>query len=657
MPHTHEKHVLQEREKEMKKKIYAALAAVAAAACILSACGPEPGRGEEENTENILAESASGEEQDAVETEDAGSAAEDDAGLEETGAAAAAAAGSTVEVPEATAGAGGSTGSTAAPAGSAAASVTAASAGHTAAATAASAAAGAEDPAAAMTWTNPVRLDSAALQKIEDYLNEDSSYGFLLSAYERPEDIDLEQVFYSGAGYPREELSGKELERYLRKISQDELHTGVTKLTEDQIEDLLTRKAGISLEDCTRPLENWTYMDRYKAYYHQHGDTNQRRVTCTDGWQQGDTLVIHYQPESWSGGAEEKTAYYRPTYEAVLRASGKDYLFCSNTFWIQKDLIESQSYQGTLEPVGEVFFAPFYPDTAANPGADISFGLVRDGWLIQTLGEMEDGNVRTDRVFAGLEAVDFTDYNEDGCTDILTVCSYQKTGESGNAKGQVREARVYDGTEDGVMVLNREKTDLVNRDVESPGITMVTEYLTGKSDGKNRSWKSWKEAYADHLQRLNPEEYKGYALISLDEGRTPAFVQVGATSEKGATVVVYRNGKLEETWLNRQSFRYLKHENLLCSSSGIENLYYDTIYSITGGRLRISTQGHYGNRNFARLQTDENGAPVYQYFWDGGEISRNGYRDGLTFVFDDTRAVTCGEDDLLTAEEMFKALQ
>ena len=38
MPHTHEKHVLQEREKEMKKKIYAALAAVAAAACILSAC-------------------------------------------------------------------------------------------------------------------------------------------------------------------------------------------------------------------------------------------------------------------------------------------------------------------------------------------------------------------------------------------------------------------------------------------------------------------------------------------------------------------------------------------------------------------------------------------------------------------------------------------
>ena len=270
---------------------------------------------------------------------------------------------------------------------------------------------------------------------------------------------------------------------------------------------------------------------------------------------------------------------------------------------------------------------------------------------------MEDGNVRTDRVFAGLEAVDFTDYNDDGYTDILTICSYQKAGESGNDKNLLREARVYDGTKDGVMVLNREKTDLVNRNVESPGITMVTEYLTGKSDGKNRSWKSWKEAYADHLQRLNPEEYKGYALISLDEGRTPAFVQVGATSEKGATVVVYRNGKLEETWLNRQSFRYLEHENLLCSSSGMENLYYDTIYSITGGRLRVSTQGHYGNRNFARLQTDESGAPVYQYFWDGGEISRNGYRDGLTFVFDDSRAVTCGEDDLLTVEEMFKALQ
>lgn len=642
----------------MKKKIYVALAAVAAAACILSSCGPEPGRGGKENTENILAESEPEESQDAGGRNDTGSTGS-------TGTTAVPADdvfGKTVsdEADGATAGAGRSAGSTAISSGNAAAtgstasSVTAASTGQTAAATAASAAV---DLAAAMTWTNPVRLDSEALQKIEDYLNEDSSYGFLLSAYERPEDIDLEQVFYSGAGYPREELSEKELKRYLRKISQEELHTGVTKLTEDQIEDLLARKAGISLEDSTRPLEHWTYMDRYKAYYHQHGDTNQRKVRCTDGWQQGDTLVIHYQPETWAGEKEEKTAYYRPTYEVVLRASGKDYLFCSNIFWTQKDLIESQSYQGALEPVGEVFFAPFYPETAVNPNADVSFGLVRDGWLIQTLGEMEDGNVRTDRVFAGLEAVDFTDYNDDGYTDILTICSYQKAGESGNDKKLLREARVYDGTKDGVMVLNREKTDLVNRNVESPGITMVTEYLTGKSDGKNRSWKSWKEAYADHLQRLNPEEYKGYALISLDEGRTPAFVQVGATSEKGATVVVYRNGKLEETWLNRQSFRYLEHENLLCSSSGMENLYYDTIYSITGGRLKVSTQGHYGNRNFARLQTDESGAPVYQYFWDGGEISRNGYRDGLTFVFDDSRAVTCGEDDLLTVEEMFKALQ
>jgi hypothetical protein len=147
----------------MKKKIYVALAAVAAAACILSSCGPEPGRGGKENTENILAESEPEESQDAGGRNDTGSTGS-------TGTTAVPAddvSGKTVsdEADGATAGAGRSAGSTAISSGNAvatgstASSVTAASTGQTAAATAASAAVDLAPCANAGSYEIPVEIE------------------------------------------------------------------------------------------------------------------------------------------------------------------------------------------------------------------------------------------------------------------------------------------------------------------------------------------------------------------------------------------------------------------------------------------------------------------------------------------------------------------
>lgn len=708
----------------MKKRLCSMIAALMAAAFLLSACGPEPGAGESgsgslfgQEDGSGAAEAAGGSEeaagQEAAEKASTGTArttiAEAEAdGTEEAGAGISAAAGEAGTAAPASSAGTASSAEAADPALEPGTAGTAADPGAAADASAGSA------PAALSAEL--VRLDDEALEELEAYLNEDSSYGFFLSCYERPEDIDLQQVFYTGAGCPREQLEEKEKELLLERLSMPEFVTSVTKVPEEYIEGLLARKAGITYEQSNRPLDGWAHIGRYGAWYHLHGDTNRQFIRCTDAWQQGDTVIVHYQtggepPESAAGAPDgtgaasqgsteggpsaaeaastggtaqeyaspeeqaqeqappeaEKMARYVPTYEAELLKAGEDYRFCSNVLWAQKDMIEAQSYQADLAPMGEVFFAPLYPDTEADPRADVTFALVKDHALLMTLGEMEPGNIRTDRVFTGVDAVDFTDHDGDGCTDILTVCSYQLLEENGNRGGDVREARVYtmkvfgeDGEEDaltGVPLLDEEKTAAVNRDVETLNITSITEYLTGRSDGKDKKYGSWKEAFADHLRGLNAKEYRGFALISLTEGRTPVFVQVGATTAKGATLVVYRNGTLEETWLNRNSFQYLEYDNLLYSASGIENLHYDTLYSIVNGRLRVSVQGYYGNRRFARLQRGADGEPVYQYFWDGGEVSANGYRDGLSFVFDASRAKTCGEEGLLTAEQMLEELE
>jgi hypothetical protein len=89
----------------------------------------------------------------------------------------------------------------------------------------------------------------------------------------------------------------------------------------------------------------------------------------------------------------------------------------------------------------------------------------------------------------------------------------------------------------------------------------------------------------------------------------------------------------------------------------VENLHFDTIYSITGGKLGISTQGYYGNSSLARVRFDKNGKEVWDYYWEGGAVSESGYLDGLNFIFDRTAAKTCDQEHLLTAEQLLDQLK
>ena len=620
------------------------------------------------------------------------------------------------------------------------------------------------------------KMDSGKLAELEAYLNEESSYGFLLSSYEQPQEIDLNQVFYAGAGFEQKGITEKERKLLLERMPVKEITMPVNKVREEDVEALLKQKTGLSHEEFLHPLgdlEEWAHIGRYNSWYTLNAETNRKQILCTDAWEQGDQVIVHYQlgkpvihplpedPKESSGteksGRAEKTtgtektagtdkpskteksseaefsgtsettaayagtaetsadasmaaetagtaqttadadtaaeiagtaetaaeadtaaetagtadtiaeadideekttAFYRPFYEARLKKTTDGWQFCSNILWVQKDLIEAQSYLAELDDEGEVLFAPFFPDTSVSGNADVSFGLVRRHALLALLDPMEEGNIRTDLTFEGVDAVDFTDYNADGCQDILTVCRYTRTGSDSRRTNGIREARVYTGQKEGFPVLNLKKTEEVNKNVHTLDITDITQYLTGESDGSTKKYNSWKEAFADRIQHTDKNEYDGFALIYLNDDRVPELVQAGATSAKGATVVVYKNGSLQETWLNRRSFRYLEYENLLYSASGMENLHFDSFYSITGGQLGLSVQGYYGNKEFARIRYDEKGQEIYNYFWDGGEVSRSGYSDGIMFVFDLSRAKTCGEgENILTAEEMLEKLK
>lgn len=702
-------------KKRILKRIVLTAASVVMSVCILSACGPEPGQDGEEG-QISAGEMFSGPEAAPGKEDAAGSAGGTESAAEKTDTEKEDAAG-----PGNTSagGAGSTAGFGPAGAGTASSASAAASAGQD-------------------MFSHPIQgeitqSDPQTLEMLQSYLNEDSSYGFLLSSYDIPEEIDLNQVFYSGAGYEQKELTKKEKELLLQRIPQDEISTPVVKVTDEQVDTLLRQKAGITYDEAKKSFkeeDGWEHIGRMEAWYALRGDSNRMYAQCTDAWQQGDLYIIHYrltaQPPASSaakagtddaaeteaetgetaataaaatasaetaatvstaatatasaetadtaaaaaekeknkeetlqssGEVQQENAIYQPVYEVQLQKTGSDYRFCYNIVWTQKDLIESQSYKAELKPVGEVFFAPLYPDTAQNEMADVTFALEQNRAVLAILTPMEENNIRKDRIFTGVDAVDFTDYNEDGFTDILTVCSYTGVSEDGKKDGTIREARVYTGKKDAVPVLDREKTSAVNQNVEVLNITNVIGYLTGKTDGKAKTYSSWKEAFADYISEIDTEEYDGFDLIYLNEDRTPELVLVGATTAKGATIAVYRSGTVEETWLNRRDFQYLEYENLLYSPSGVENLHYDTIYSIAGGRLGVSVQGYYGNSSFARVRFDEQGKASYDYFWEGGQVSESGYRDGISFVFDMSRSKTCEGEQLMTAGELLEKLK
>ncbi len=744
------------------KKSICVFAAVLTAACFLGSCGPEPGPGESAGA--LFGEGQPLEESSKPEAQSSQSSVQP--GVE---------AGNT---------AGSAGGNTAASVGAAGEMPDAAQNGVSGQ--------GSDSALSAGIRGTVSKMDSGKLAELEAYLNEESSYGFLLSSYEQPQEIDLNQVFYAGAGFEQKGITEKERKLLLERMPVKEITMPVNKVREEDVEALLKQKTGLSHEEFLHPLgdlEEWAHIGRYNSWYTLNAETNRKQILCTDAWEQGDQVIVHYQlgkpvihplpedPKESSGteksgraekttgtektagtdkpskteksseaefsgtsettaayagtaqttadadmaaeiagtaqtsadasmaaeiagtaqtsadadtaaeiadtaetaaeadtaaetagtadtiaeadiDVEKTTAFYRPFYEARLKKTTDGWQFCSNILWVQKDLIEAQSYLAELDDEGEVLFAPFFPDTSVSGNADVSFGLVRRHALLALLDPMEEGNIRTDLTFEGVDAVDFTDYNADGCQDILTVCRYTRTGSDSRRTNGIREARVYTGQKEGFPVLNLKKTEEVNKNVHTLDITDITQYLTGESDGSTKKYNSWKEAFADRIRHTDKNEYDGFALIYLNDDRVPELVQAGATSAKGATVVVYKNGSLQETWLNRRSFRYLEYENLLYSASGMENLHFDSFYSITGGQLGLSVQGYYGNKEFARIRYDEKGQEIYNYFWDGGEVSRSGYSDGIMFVFDLSRAKTCGEgENILTAEEMLEKLK
>lgn len=145
---------------------------------------------------------------------------------------------------------------------------------------------------------------------------------FLSSLYGAPEQIDLFQLFYCGSGVAETATEAEKAAVVAQNGWDMAPDCGCEKISRANMDAVLTQYMGLTLAETDKVnLDQFTYLERYDAYYHFHGDTNYRmNITFSDGERQGDLIRLFYNDRFFADGEKVLT----------LRQKEGGYLFVSN---------------------------------------------------------------------------------------------------------------------------------------------------------------------------------------------------------------------------------------------------------------------------------------------------------------------------------------
>ena len=124
---------------------------------------------------------------------------------------------------------------------------------------------------------------------------------FLTSTYDRPEDVDMYQLFYNGAVMEQETTPAERQAVVDTGYSGYDPEVDLLKITTEQVDYVLTKWLGLSLaETDARSMGSFTYLAETDAYYHFHGDTNAPGyVQFYAGEREGDAIALYYRAEDF----------------------------------------------------------------------------------------------------------------------------------------------------------------------------------------------------------------------------------------------------------------------------------------------------------------------------------------------------------------------
>ena len=164
-------------------------------------------------------------------------------------------------------------------------------------------------------------LTQEELDEFTQFIRRMDAYGFLLSEYTIPDEADLGEVFYSGAGLG-EEMSEEEVTAYLTANQQEEMYTDCVKVPREAVEKLVQERLGMNPEDMDMDSIG-VYISDFDAYYHECGDTNYLEFTCVSGLVNGNVYTLEFKADlDWD--------YIYSDVQTILEKTESGYQFISN---------------------------------------------------------------------------------------------------------------------------------------------------------------------------------------------------------------------------------------------------------------------------------------------------------------------------------------
>lgn len=134
---------------------------------------------------------------------------------------------------------------------------------------------------------------------------------------------------------------------------------------------------------------------------------------------------------------------------------------------------QSQTFEVEFNQFGYVTFASYSPNLDLSPYADVTFKLLSDGVEFYAFPTVYETEVREDEWrFKSLDAVAFTDINEDGYTDVLTIAEYTYLSET-----VFMEARIFTGYGDNDFAEEIYLEEAYNQSHDKMSINDLKEFI------------------------------------------------------------------------------------------------------------------------------------------------------------------------------------
>ncbi len=154
----------------------------------------------------------------------------------------------------------------------------------------------------------------------------------------------------------------------------------------------------------------------------------------------------------------------------------------------------------------------------------------------------------------------------------------------------------------------------------------------------------WKQAYIDYIESGMESgivnEASIYQLVYVNDDEIPELLINYGSVAGGGDLCTFDGEAIQTVHLYDYGFSYMEKENMFCDSGGRMDGYYDAIYCIENGKIVELHRGDYGAEDNSHVQMDENGEPIYLYYWDDKEVSKSEYQERLLSVYDSSDTVS-----------------